>query len=282
MDVDDNKLFEDTPPIEGMVLGIDTPKHQKATTSFPSEIKTIADIRTLLEASALNYTKGIRLYRGHESKEYKLESTITRLLQQENEGFPIQIQDILKAERRGFEMFCKDVFKEEWLKHKPKQTDASLFKMSLGRHLGVPCRLIDVTPSLETAVWFAVMDPRHYNEDGEIILIVLDKEKAFGKNCSPFNTVSVSYSHEVFLADSLNDLPLGEQRRFVQYGHFIWVDDNSLLNEEQTIVDYAFCVKRFIIPWQAKLSLAIELYKDVYSGCAYQSEIKRIKRICSK
>ena len=104
----------------------------------------------------LNYTKGIRLYRGHESKEYKLKSTITRLLQQENKGEPIQVQNILTAERRGFEMFCKDVFKEEWLKHKPKQTDASLFKMSIGRHLGVPCRLIDVTASPETAVWFAV------------------------------------------------------------------------------------------------------------------------------
>lgn len=279
MDVDVNKLFEGTPPIDGLVLGIDTPKPQKATTSFPGEIKTMADVRTFLEASALNYSKGIRLYRGHESKEYKLESTIARLLKQAKKECPIQIQEILSAERRGFDLFCKDVFKDEWLKHKSKHTDETLFKMSIGRHLGLPCRLIDVTASLETAVWFAVADPRHYNEDGEIILIVLDKEKALGENRSPFYSASVSYSHEAFLADSLDDLPLGEQRRFIQNGHFIWADDTSLLNEETAISNFSYYVKRVTIPWQSKLSLAIDLYRDVYSGCAYQSDIIRIKKI---
>lgn len=277
MDVEVNKLFEDTPPIEGMVLGIDTPKHQKATTSFPSEIKTIADIRTLQEASALNYTKGIRLYRGHESRDYKIESTIVRYVKEKKTD--CLIQDILDAEKKGFNLFFRNIFKEEWLRNKLEKSDETLFKMSVGRHLGLPCRLIDVTASLETAVWFAVMDPRHYNEDGEIILVVLDKEKTIGKNCSPFNTVGVSYSHEAFLADSLNDLPLGEQRRFVQHGHFIWVDDNSLLNEELAISNFSYYVKRITIPWQTKLSLAIDLYRDIYSGCAYQSDIIRIKNI---
>lgn len=79
------------------------------------------------------------------------------------------------------------------------------------------------------------------------------------------------------MTDSLNELPLGEQRRFVQYGHFMWVDDSSLLNEEHIISDHVFHMDRFTIPWQAKLSLAVELYRDVYSGCAYQSDIARIK-----
>ena len=265
MDTEANDLFKDPYPLEGMVLDIDTPKPQKAITSLPDDfqIRTMSDIRTLKEVVALNYTKGIRLYRGHESCDYKIESTIVRHIKGGKKD--CSILDILDAEKKG--------------RNKLEQSDETLFKMSIGRHLGLPCRLIDVTASLETAVWFAVADPRHYNEDGEIILIILDKEKAFGENRSPFNTVSVSYSHEAFLADSLNELPLGEQRRFVQNGHFLWVDDKSLLNEEQVIVDYAFCVKSFTIPWQAKLSLAIDLFRDVYSGCAYQSEIKHIKSI---
>ena len=237
----------------------------------------MSDIRTLQEYAAFNYTKGIRLYRGHESKDYKIESTIVRYVKEKKTD--CSIQDILDAEKKGFNLFCRDIFKEGWLRNKLEESDETLFKMSIGRHLGLPCRLIDVTASLETAVWFAVIDPRHYDEDGEIILIILDKEKAFGQNRSPFDTVSASYSHEAFLADSLDDLPLGEQRRFVQNGHFLWMDDNSLLNEEQAIADYAFSVKRFTIPWQAKLSLAIDLFRDVYSGCAYQSEIKLIKSI---
>ena len=279
MDLDANELFKEPYPLEDTVLDIDTPKPQRARTSLPDDfqIRTMSDIRTLQEYAAFNYTKGIRLYRGHESKDYKIESTIVRYVKEKKTD--CSIQDILDAEKKGFNLFCRDVFKEEWFRNKLEQSDETLFKMSIGRHLGLPCRLIDVTASLETAVWFAVADPRHYNEDGEIILIILDKEKAFGENRSPFNTVSVSYSHEAFLADSLNELPLGEQRRFVQNGHFLWVDDKSLLNEEQVIVDYAFCVKRFTIPWQAKLSLAIDLFRDVYSGCAYQSEIKHIKSI---
>jgi hypothetical protein len=121
------------------------------------------------------------------------------------------------------------------------------------------------------------MNPQFYNVDGEVVLIVLDKKDVSDTNQSPFNATNFSHAHEPFKADSLNELPLGEQRRFIQYGHFIWVDDNSLLKEEQVISESVFHINRFIIPWQAKLSLAVELYRDVYSGCAYQSDIAKIK-----
>ena len=279
MDIDVNELFNEPYPLEGTVLDINAPMPQRATTSLPNDfrIRTMSDIRTLEEFVALNYTNGIGLYRGHESRDYKIESTIVRHIKEKKKD--CSIEDVLNAETNGLNLFCQDIFKEEWLHNKLEKSDEILFKMSIGRHIGLPCRLIDVTASLETAVWFAVMNPRHYNEDGEIILIVLDKEKNSDKNRSPFNTASVSYSNEAFLADSLDDLPLGQQRRFVQYGHFIWVNDNSLLNEEASISNFSNCIKRFTIPWQAKLSLAIDLYRDVYSGCAYQSDIIRIKKI---
>ena len=170
MDTDANDLFNDPFPLEGMFLDIDTLMPQKAITSLLDDfqIRTMSDIRTLKEVVALNYTKGIRLYRGHESCDYKIESTIVRHIKGEKKD--CSILDILDAEKKGFNMFCRDVFKEEWFRNKLEQSDETLFKMSIGRHLGLPCRLIDVTASLETAVWFAVADPRHYNEDGEIII----------------------------------------------------------------------------------------------------------------
>lgn len=121
------------------------------------------------------------------------------------------------------------------------------------------------------------MNPKFYNVDGEIVFLVFVKDDVAGTNQSPFFATKVSYAHEPFVADSLNDLPLGEQRRYIQHGHFIWTDDKSLLNEQQTITDSAFHIERFTIPWYAKLPLAIELYRDVYSGCAYQSDIAKIK-----
>lgn len=277
MNVDVNELFKEPFPIEGAALDIDTPKSQRAITSLPEgfQIRTMSDIRTLQEVLAFNYTKGIRLFRGHESKSYKIESTIVRHVRGKKKD--CSVQDVLEAEKNGFDMFCRDVFKEDWLQNKFGKSNENLFKMSIGRHLGLPSRLIDVTASLETAIWFAVMNPKFYNVDGEIVLIVLDKNDVSGTNQSPFNVAKVSYAHEPFMADSLNELPLGEQRRFVQYGHFIWVNDSSLLSEEKIISDSVFHIDRFSIPWQTKLSLAVELYRDVYSGCAYQSEILRIK-----
>lgn len=270
-------LFENSEPSNHIVLDIDTPKAQKVISTLPPgfQIRTMSDIITLEEYVAVNYTKGLKLYRGHESKEYKIESTIVRLSKEKKKD--CTTQNVVDAERNGFNLFNCDVFKEEWLRNKLKETDETLFKMSIGRHLGLPSRLIDVTASLETSIWFAVMNPKYYNVDGEVVLIVLDENKVAETNLSPFNATKLSYAHEPFLADRLEDLPLGEQRRFVQHGHFIWVDDDSLLNEHQTIINSAFKVSRYTIPWYAKIPLAIQLYRDVYSGCAYQSEMAKIR-----
>ena len=278
MDLDTNDLFMESYLREGTVLDIDMPKLQKAVTSVPNnfQIRTMSEIETLKKNVAHNYSKGIRLYRGHESRDYKIESTIVRHVKEKKKD--CSIQDILDVETNSFNLFCHDVFKKEWLRNKLEQSDETLFKMSIGRHLGLPCRLIDVTASLETAIWFAVMNPQYYNLNGEVILIVLDKNKVVKTDFSPFNATRLSYFHEPFKVDNLNDLPLGEQRRFIQNGHFIWVDSNSLLNEEQVISNSAFYIFRFTIPWSAKLPLAIELYKDVYSGCTYQAAIDKIKK----
>lgn len=279
MDIDVNDMFNDPCSIDNTVIYIDVPKSQDAIVSLPNDfqITTKSDIRTLQEFVAHKYATGIRLYRGHESRNYKIESTIVRLLNQRETN--CSVQNLLDAEKNAFNLFCHDVFKEGWILNKIEKSDEDLFKMSIGRHLGLPCRLIDVTASLENAIWFAVMNPKFYNVDGEVILIVLNKEDVIEADHSPFRTAKkVSYANEPFLTkSSLNDLPLGEQRRFVQNGRFIWVDDNSLLNEQQTIEDSAFHISRFVIPWYAKLPLAIELYRDIYSGCAYQSEIAKIK-----
>jgi hypothetical protein len=92
MDLDVNELFKEPCDVEGMTLDIDIPKTQMAITSLPDDfqIKTMTDIRTLQEVVALNYAKGINLYRGHESQDYIIESTIVRLLRQKNQDCSVQ------------------------------------------------------------------------------------------------------------------------------------------------------------------------------------------------
>ena len=134
MDFDANDLFIESCPLESAILDIDMPKPQRAITSSPNQIKTMSDIKTLMENVAQNYAKGIKLYRGHESSEYKIESTIVRHVKRNNKD--CSIHDILDAEKKGFNLFCNNVFKEVWLRNKLEKSDEFLFKMSIGRHLG--------------------------------------------------------------------------------------------------------------------------------------------------
>lgn len=273
-------VFEDAPLESQWKLDIETPKSQKAVTNLSSnfQIMSMIDIETLREYLATNYCGYTILYRGHESTEYRIESTIVRLLKDKR----YSVQQMSDTERKGFVLFCREIFKDAWLENKAKNVDADLFKMSIGRHLGLPCRLIDVTAKLETAVWFTVMNPKFYDKDGDIVVIVLNKNKIAECNVSPLKTNRFSYANESFLADDLNDLPLGEQRRFVQHGRFLWVDDNSLLDEQSTVEKFADAVIHFMIPIFAKVSLAARLYRDVYSGCAFQHEIENIKNFMLK
>lgn len=121
MDVDFNEFIDDSLPSEGFELDLGFSKQQKGITNLPDDfkIRTTSDIRTLEEYIAHEYTIGIKLYRGHESKDYKLESTIVRLLKQKNKC--CTLEDIVTAEQKGLDLFCKYVFKDEWLKKtKPK------------------------------------------------------------------------------------------------------------------------------------------------------------------
>lgn len=266
-----------------MEIDIDTPMPKDAITSLPEnfQLRNLVDIQTLKEYIANEYAKGLCLYRGHESKEYKIESTITRFAKKIKNN--CSLNNILNIEKQAYNLFNKDVFKTEWLKYKIQNTNEDFFKMSIGRHLGLPCRLIDVTASLDTAIWFAVMNPQFYDQDGEIILFILDKNIHHPIiNQSPFDVIKVSYAQEPFLCDSLNNLPLGEQRRSNQYGRFILVDNNSLLDEEQVIKKSIHKIERFSIPSDAKITLAKELYRDVYSGFAFRYDIERIKQTIAR
>jgi len=273
-------LFEDSIDENQWDLDIEVPRTQKAITTLPSnfQILSMVDIVTLREYLATKYCGHAILYRGHESTDYRIESTIVRLLKHKK----CSVQELVRMEKMGYDLFCKEIFQDEWLNNKANNIDTDLFKMSIGRHLGLPCRLIDVTARLETAVWFAVMNPKSYCCDGEIVVIILDNGKIAGTNNSPFKTTGVSYAHEPFLADDLDNLPLGEQRRFIQNGHFLWVDDNALLDEQSAITKCTFAVMHFMIPSFAKMALSARLYRDVYSGCAFQSEIENIKNVLLK
>lgn len=253
------------------IIDVNMPKSKKATTTLLLDfrITTKDNIRELQEFVALNYPGHKHLYRGLESSAYTLDSSIVREVKMKNNE--CTVQDIIAAEKLAFKLFTERVFKDEWLENKPKNVDPDFFKMSIGRHLGLSCRLIDVTASLETAVWFAVNNSDFHKVDGYISVFILDISEEENDKISSFNgPQQLMYAHEPFLTNAFEDLPLGERRRLVQNGHFIWVNNESLLEEQKTIFSTT-CHLSIIIPKEAKASLAKELNRDVYCGSNFKS-----------
>ena len=58
--------------------------------------------------------------------------------------------DRLNSEYSCFQDYLKLVRGEAWLDFKLKRDNEDLFFMSIGRHLGLDCRLLDWTAALDT------------------------------------------------------------------------------------------------------------------------------------
>ncbi|MCF0219737.1 MAG: FRG domain-containing protein [Muribaculaceae bacterium] len=234
------------------------------------KITTCKDIKVLREFLSNKFCGHKCLYRGHESDTYQLASTLARNFNEEQDS-----EKIAKAERKICKLFYKKVYKKEWKECKPKSVKVDLFRLSIARHLGMSCRLIDLTASLKTAVFFAVHNPEHYHKNAELIVLIFD-EKNFAKPDSIPFTEEAYHLKDAFLCDRLDELPLGEYRRFKQNGHFIFVGDAYLSSEKETIKKHAKKILKIPIPSYAKISLAKVLWRDVYGAYDYKSDIEQI------
>ena len=271
--------FIDSSETDNATLDIDYSEVQDAITELPVDFKitTVQDIRILEEYLASKYRKFTFLYRGHESDTYKLESTLVRATKRANENYKM----ICDKEIVACESFNKLVYNESWSKCMLENSNEELFKLSIARHLGMFCRLIDFSASLAVSVLFAVSDPRHYDEQEELIVLVFDKNKFINPTSTSF-TEDVYYYHDSFLCDSFDELPLGEYRRLRQSGHFICVGNEYLLSEEETIKNNAINMMRIPIPSYAKVSLAQCLWRNVYGEYSFQSKIDEINNQIKK
>ena len=68
-------------------------------------------------------------------------------------------------------------------------------------------------------------------------------------------------------------------RRFRQNGQFIFVGDNFLLHEEDTIKKHAVEILKYPIPSSAKISLIKTLWRNVYEAYDYKRAIELINNI---
>ena len=96
------------------------------------------------------------LYRGHASNSFELLSMVGR-------KNPIDGK-LLGNEKKCFNEYKEIVKDKGWENFKIQSYNKDMFYMGIGRHLGLDCRLLDWTASLDTALYFASSDEKYESE----------------------------------------------------------------------------------------------------------------------
>lgn len=225
--------------------------------------------------------KGYHLfYRGHASNSFELLSMVGRKI-------PIN-GNLLDSEKRCFQDYKDYIADRSWMQYKVSSCNEDLFYMSIGRHLGLNCRLLDWTARLETALFFASVDKGVVHENGHLWVMIYKGEinDANAKG-NPFEIKDVTLIKEDYLIPpnmSMENFPLGEQRRFAQNGFFSIVPTdlltiplnkiplNNLNNIELKKVEITVNAKKNI------LSALPKCYEDYLykSNSIIETDIKRI------
>lgn len=156
------------------------------------------------------------LYRGHASIDFKLLSMVGR--KKAKNG------NLYNSELSCFKDFLKIKGVENWEQFKAPNYNTDLFYMSIGRHLGLDCRLLDWTASLETALFFAASGKSNEYDDGHLWIMMhpytIDDSNA---RIDPFKVESFTIIKEGSYLPAhrfVEDLPVGELRRHCQNGFF--------------------------------------------------------------
>lgn len=175
---------------------------------------SLEDLEVLKEQLA--YFRGLSgyqiYYRGHANGEYKLLSSLARNYRPNREK-ELRILEELKiyGRKRGWEKYCLSKFNE------------NLFYLGVGRHWGLPCRLLDWTNSIDVALHFLAKED--LKKDGKLwILMVCRSVLEAYEQKEPFEECQKDFAllamNSYLPDDELQKQPQGILRRQRQSGIF--------------------------------------------------------------
>ena len=244
-------------------------------------IESWDDALALRQELSTLQTKGWHLlYRGHASNSFELLPIVGRKT-------PIN-GNLLDSELHCYQKYKRLITEKDWTQYMMPSYNEDLFYMSIGRHLGLDCRLLDWTAKLETALFFASVDKDHLCRNGHLWIRIYQREIVdIHSTVFPLNTKEVTLIKECFYCPNnqlINDFPLGAQRRFAQNGFFSIVPSNMLTTPLDRIHTRNFRLINVEITTNAKKDILNQLTTS-YSAFLYKgkSEIEdKIKQINSQ
>lgn len=215
-----------------------------------STIDTFRELQENLPLTGLSRSYDF-LFRGHSRSDYKLLSTAARCGSVDEEKEKRILQDFIRvAQLEGCEKYRLSGFNED------------LFYMSMARHLGLHCRMLDWTKNLWKALSFMVYEDENVDVDGTLWIMAVPRSVEYERR-SPLsiNDDKLHILQEDYYVpddESIGDLPLGQQRCFRQNGVFT-VTSTQLSNIELNKLSPAsLCGIEFIkinIPFEVKSML---------------------------
>ena len=159
------------------------------------------------------------------------------------------------------------------------------------QHLGIPTRLMDWTPNIETALFFAVENPEHDDFDGQFWVFfereLHDNDTFLYSN--PFVYQKTALLNPSYFFQNQEELEnhKGERNRMWQQGRFLFQNhDNSLISLEDS-KEIAPHLRKVIIPKNRKAEIRKRLSELGFNKSKFLSEIpsplkEEIKKINDK
>lgn len=209
---------------------------------------------------------GMCFYRGHSDINFQLVPSICRH----------NIEGLKRGEIALFNDFKAFAQSQNWLKYKLDSYNTDFFYMSIGRHLGLDCRLLDWTNNIISALYFAVCDAKNDSSDG--CIWVMQPSEVAQMYFDPFDATSPVFVKEDFLYpdDDVENVPLGIKRRMRQSGYFTISDLSIAKDPVNSYLKNGFELQNYLIPSDCKPLIREEMQKRFSEGKA-KVLLKRIR-----
>ena len=222
-----------------------------AAVSNMQVIRSVDDLKSLEDEIARHRMSGLNfLYRGQANISWPIQSTLFRKF-----GKSWSESSSWSKYLRCYQYIKHLIISNDILSYKPKYENEDFYILSMLRHLGFPCHLIDWSASLRTAIIFACSE--HKDIDG--LLWVLTTSQLFNKTPiteSPFEVNEPALICKEFDLipnnKSLTDFPIGRLRRFRQNGFMSIIPCKYISHDFESLLSVNQDLHKIIIPAKTK------------------------------